>query len=241
MRMMTLVSFLLLGAATAFAADIQTIAPDIVGAWQLTFTTPDGEERTPTVVMGRQRDELVAWYIDKGEPEAFKSVTVTDESLELTIVPGEKEGKATVKLVAKQDGANRCSGKCEYRLTDGETGSWTFQGKRVAPHDLPQLGQWKLKFTTPDGESHSPTIHVFENGDTLYAWYVSEEYELLAKSLKVDGDQATLSMAAKLADEVVATVTFRGTINGTTIKGNADYNVDGDRGSFAFTGDQVLN
>jgi hypothetical protein len=143
--------------------------------------------------------------------------------------------------VAKQDGDNRCSGKCEYRLTDGETGSWTFQGKRIAPSELPHRGEWKLKFTTPDGETHTPTVHIFENSDTLYAWYVSEDYELLAKSLKIEGEQATLTMAAKLADDVVVNVTFRGTVNGTTIKGNADYDVNGDRGSFTFTGNQVLN
>lgn len=241
MRWFAFLGLMLLGASSASAADVKAIAPDVVGAWRLTFTTPDGVERTPTVVVGRQRDELVAWCIDKGEPEAFKDVRVDDEALELTIVPREKDGKATVKLVAKADGDGRCCGNAECCLADGDTAKWEFTGKRIDPAKLNHVAQWKLSFTTPEGEKHEPTIHVFEKGDTLYGWYISDDYELLAKSLKVEGDQASLVVAAKLADGAVAKVTFRGTIDGSSVSGDADYDVEGDRGSFSFTGKQVVN
>jgi hypothetical protein len=232
---------MLLSALSASAADVKDIAPDVVGAWRLTFTTPDGVERTPTVVVGRQRDELVAWYIEKGEPEAFKDVRVADESLELTIVPREKDGKATVKLVAKADGDGCCRGKAECRFTDGDTGKWEFTGQRIDLSELNHVAQWKLSFTTPEGEKHEPTIHVFEKGDTLYGWYISDDYELLAKSLKVEGDHASLAIAAQLSDGAIANVTFRGTIDGSSVSGDADYDADGERGSFSFTGRQVVN
>lgn len=241
MRWFVFLGLMLIAAPHASAADIQAIAPDVVGAWRLTFTTPDGVERTPTVVVGRQHEELVAWYIDKGEPQAFKNIAVNDDSLELTIVPREKNGKVTVKLVAKADGDNRCTGKGDYCLADGETGTWDFRGERVDPADLPHVAEWKLKFTTPDGENHEPTIHVFEKGDALYAWYLSSDYELLAKSLKVEGDQATLSIAAKTADDAKVDVTFCGKIDGALVDGTADYNLDGERGSFPFSGKQVVN
>lgn len=241
MKICALAGFVMLGTLNAAAADIKAIAPDVVGAWRSDFTTPDGEHRTPTVVVGRQHEELVAWYIDKDESQAFKSVTIKDDALELTIDPRGQNGKVTVKLVAKADGDHRCTGKGEYSLADGETGCWDFHGERIDPADLPHVAEWKLKFTTPDGASHEPTIHVLERGDTLYGWYISDDYELLAKTLKVEGDRATLSIAAKTADNVKVDVTFQGTIDGSTIDGTANYNLDGERGSFPFSGSQVEN
>ncbi len=241
MRWFLVFSLMLLGNLTASAADIKAIAPEVVGAWRLTFTTPDGTERTPIVVVGRQHDELVAWYLDKEEPQAFKNVTVKDDALELTIVPRQKDGKITVKLVAKADGDNRCSGKGEFCIAGGETGSWDFRGERVDPANLPHVAEWKLNFTTPEGEKQEPTIHVFEKDDTLYGWCVGDDYELLAKSLKVEGNKATLSVAAKTSEGAVANVIFHGTIDGSSVSGDADYDVAGDRGSFPFSGKQVVN
>jgi hypothetical protein len=231
----------MLSALPASAANVKAIAPDVVGAWRLTFTTPDGVQRTPTVVVGRQRDELVAWYIDKGEPEAFKEVCVADDALVLTIVPRERGGKTTVKLVAKPNGDDRCCGKGEYQLTDGESGSWEFSGERLDPTELDHVAQWNLSFTTPDGEKHEPTVHVFEKGDTLYGWYISDDYELLTKSLKIDGDRVSLAIAAKVSGGSNADVTFRGTIDGDSVRGKADYALDDERGSFPFTGREQLN
>lgn len=241
MRLLAFVGLLLISALPASGANVKAIAPEIVGAWRLTFTTPDGVERTPTVVIGRQHDELAAWYIDKGEPEAFKDVRIADDSLEMTIVPREKDGRATVRLVAQADGENRCSGQAEWRLTNGDAGQCEFTGERIEPADLDQVAKWKLSFTTPEGETREPTLHVFEKGETLYGWFVDDDYELLAKSLKVDNDRATLAIAAKLADGATAEVTFRGTIDGSSVCGDAEYDVEGDRGSFSFTGKQADN
>ncbi len=241
MRLFAFLGLMLLSALPASAANVKAIAPEVVGAWRLSFTTPDGVVRTPTVVVGRQRDELVAWYIDKGEPEAFKDVRVNDESLELTIVPREKDGKASVKLVAKANGDGRCCGNAECCLADGDTAKWEFTGERIDPADLNHVAQWKLSFTTPEGETHEPTLHVFAKGEALYGWCIGDDYELLAKSLKVEGDRATLAMSAKLADGAVANVTFRGTIDGANVSGDADYDVEGDRGSFTFIGKQAVN
>ena len=52
----------------------------IVGAWQLEFTTPDDIKRTPIVLVGRQHDELVGWYVEKDKPEAFKKIKLNKEN-----------------------------------------------------------------------------------------------------------------------------------------------------------------
>ena len=66
------------------AADLDAVAKDIVGGWQLEFTSPDDVHRTPIVIVGRQLDELVAWYVENGQPEPFKDVKLVGESLRMT-------------------------------------------------------------------------------------------------------------------------------------------------------------
>lgn len=240
MKLLVSLGLLLLGAASASAANENAIAPQVVGAWQLDVSTPDGVDRSPIIVVGRQHDELLAWYIDEGDPEAFESVRVSGDSLELTIVPREQGGNATVKLIAQANGPDRCYGDLEYRLTNGETGTCEFTGKRIDA-ELNRVARWSLSFTTPEGEHHDSTLDVFEHGDTLYGWYTGDDYKLLAKSLTVEDDQAKLAISAKLADGSIADVTFQGVIDGTSVSGDALYDVEGDRGSFQFTGREVVN
>ncbi|MCA9168391.1 MAG: hypothetical protein KDB23_12010 [Planctomycetales bacterium] len=239
MKRLALTALLFFSTLSASAVDVKTLAPEVVGAWHLSFTTPDGEQRTPVVVVGRQKDEFVAWYVDKDEPQPFKSVAVKEDGLELMIVASEKDHGATVKMLAKPDGNNRCSGKAEYTLPGGDTGSWDFRGERVELAKLPHVSQWKLNFTTPDGEVHEPTVHIFDKAGTLYGWYAGDEYELLAKDVKVTGDRAALSISVKLPDGNTANVTFRGKIDGSNVQGDAEYELGGSQGSFPFTGKQV--
>lgn len=241
MRLFAFLGLMLLSTLPASAANVKEIAPEVVGAWRLSFTTPDGVHRSPTVVVGRQGSELAAWYIDKDKPQAFKNVRISDDALEMTIDRREKEGQVTVKLVARANGDDRCCGQATYRFTDGDSGEWDFTGERIPPADLNHVAQWKLKFTTPEGETREPTLHVFENGDALYGWFIDGDYQLLSNSLKVDGDRATLEVSAKLPDGAMANVTFRGTIDASSVSGDVAYDIEGDRGSFAFTGKQVVN
>ena len=50
----------------------------ILGVWQLQFTTPDGAAREPLVAVGKQYGQYVAWSMVNGQPEPFRSVELRD-------------------------------------------------------------------------------------------------------------------------------------------------------------------
>ena len=111
MRLFSFMAVLALFALPVAAADLDLVAKDIVGVWRLDFTTPDDVEMTPTVIVGRQHDELVAWYIGKEQKlQAFKNVRLKDEAVLLTIVPEERGGEVTVTFEAKLKEDGVCHG-----------------------------------------------------------------------------------------------------------------------------------
>ncbi|MHB8971594.1 MAG: hypothetical protein ACYC3X_18515 [Pirellulaceae bacterium] len=68
-------------------ADSSDVDQKIVGVWKLQFTTPDGVQRAPYVIVGRQYQTYVAWYIGDKQPEKFRDVQLKGETLVGTIIP----------------------------------------------------------------------------------------------------------------------------------------------------------
>jgi hypothetical protein len=52
----------------------------------------------------------------------------------------------------------------------------------------------------------------------------------------VNGDRVEMTIAGTLSDGAQVKVTFRGTVNGDRVQGTADYDLEGEAGSFSFTG-----
>ena len=220
----------------ASSEEIDAVMPEIVGAWKLEFTTPDNVERTPIVLVGRQNDKLVAWYVVEEKPQAFEKVDLKDESLVMTFHP-EDHKDLEVTLTARLEGDGKCAGEGTFKSQDGDSGSWDFSGERVKPSDFDQTQMWALKFVTPDGEERKAEVTVFAKGDKLYAWYSSEKYELPAKEIKMDGDEVTLALSSKTPDGMDIGLTFVGTVSGDSVAGEATYELEGgDTGTFPFTG-----
>jgi hypothetical protein len=222
----------------ARAADLDAVAKDIVGGWRLDFTAPDQVKRTPIVIVGRQRDELVAWYVENGQPEAFKEVRLADDTLLLTFDPQERNGNVTVTFEAKLKGDGACGGQAKYTTNDGDSGNWEFSGKRITKSDFDEVSQWSLSFVTPDDQQREATVTVLSKGDRRYGWYSSTEYEVPAKSLTVEGDDVSLAISVKGPSGSNVDVTFRGTVSGDQVEGKAEYSFEGESGSFPFTGNR---
>lgn len=239
MKLFSVMTVLALFALPANAADVDSAAKDIVGAWRLDFTTPDDVKMTPTVIVGRQHDELVAWYIGKeNKIEAFKDVHLKDDALLLTIVPEERGGEVTVTFEAKlkEDGA--CHGEAEYTTNGGDSGQWEFTGRRMAAADFDEATKWKLTFVTPDGEQREALVTVASRGEKLYAWYSSKRYELPAKKISMDGEKVVMAMTVKTRDGAKVDVTFSGTVDGERVAGEVEYDLEGETGSFPFQGNR---
>jgi hypothetical protein len=210
------------------------IDQQIVGAWQLQCTTPDGVQRTPIVIVGRQYEKFLAWYIGDQEPQPFENVRLQGDKLVGTITPQERPD-ITITCESTLKVANECAGKATYRTKSGsDTESWTFTGKRLTPSSFDEVMKWQVSFVTPDNEQHEATVTVVSKSNKFYAWYSDKNHELPARTLTVQGDRVEMKMSGESRDGTRADVTFRGTIAGDQIQGNAEYRLQDQTGTFPF-------
>ena len=207
----------------------------VVGAWTLELTDPEGVQRTPMVIVGRQYEKYVAWYIGEGEPEAFQDVQLKGETLIGSLSPKERpDVKLTLEATWKGDG--KCQGTAKYRDNQGHSGSFEFTGQRMAMSAFDEVSTWKLTFNSPDHEKHEPTITVVSKDGKRYAWYGSRDHQLPVRSLSVQDDTVVASLTAETREGEQVDVTFRGTVMDETVKGSVEYQVGSESGSFPFEG-----
>jgi len=220
--------------ASLLQADTRDVDKQILGPWQLTMTTPDGQTREPVVLVGRQYEDYVAWYVADDQAEAMKDVQLKDDTLVGTIEPKDHPG-ITVTLEARLTDDNACEGVGKYQSADGLSGSWEFAGKRFALAEFDDVAEWQMEFVTPEYEKHAATVTVVSKGGELYAWYSGKDHELPILDIKIDGDQGVMKMSTETRDGTKVDLLFRGTEDGDEIKGDVEYNVGGETGSFPFT------
>ena len=218
--------------ATEFDDDVKRIA----GAWRLDLTDPDGVHRTPIILVGRQNEELVAWYVDGEEPEQCKDVHLEGETLLLTIQPREFDKDVTVTFEGELTKENQCAGTAKYASTDGDSGSLDFSGARITPAEFRNVNRWALDFTTPDDERRKAAVILLSSDEEWYGWYSSDKYELPVREITNEAGRVVFSVSAKTDSGAEFEVTFRGDVEGESIRGNAEYDLEGDTGSFSFTG-----
>ena len=77
---------------------------------------------------------------------------------------------------------------------------------------------------------------VVSKDQKLYGWYSSKEHELPARKVSKDGEKVALSITVKTRDGGKVDVTFRGTVDGDQVDGEAEYDFEGETGSFPFKG-----
>ncbi|MCA9189149.1 MAG: hypothetical protein R3E01_00145 [Pirellulaceae bacterium] len=222
--------------AETATADFVATTKQVIGAWKLDFTTPDDVHRTPIVIVGRQHDQLVAWYVENEQPESFKKVALEGEQLVLTIRPKTRP-EVEVTLKAQQGSSeDKCTGTATYRADDGGTGSWPFTGARLTPDQFDGTEAWNINFVAPDGERHDATVTVLEKDGRLYAWYSGRDHELPASKMEKNGDAVVLTVEAKTADGTDVKVTFNGKVANDRVSGTANFDLGGETGSFSFEG-----
>ena len=124
------------------------------------------KQREPVVLVGRQYDEYLAWYVGDDGLEAMKNVQLKDDVLVGTLKPKEHP-EVTVSLEARLTGEGACEGVGKFKSPDGDSGSWKFTGKRLAPSSTYDVSKWKLDFVTPDYEEHTATVLVMAQGRRL--------------------------------------------------------------------------
>jgi hypothetical protein len=219
-------------------ADIKETAKQIVGPWKLKMTTPDGETREPLMLIGRQHDQFVAWYVAGEKPEPMSAVALKNDTLTATTKPKEHPG-ITVKLEASLTGDGTCKGVGKYESENGEAGSWDFTGKRMANSSFDEVVKWQMEFVTPDSQKRTAIMTVFVKGSKLHAWYSGEDHELPVLEIKKEGNSGIMKMTTATRDGTKVDLVFRGSVEGEEVKGDIEYNVGGETGSFPYTAKRI--
>lgn len=227
-----LVCFTLFVIGTASPA--AELEKEVIGPWQLKFTTPKGKQETPLVVVGWQHGQYLAWHVDGDQVQAFNEVKLQKDTLVGTIKPREEPG-VTLTVKAMLAGQDKCTGLINYK-SDQEAGSLTFTGHRICLSSLDEVQTWKLDFVAPDYKKYAPLVTVVSEGDNLYAWVSGESHELPASRITVDGNRVEMRLTAESDDGEDVDLIFRGTVNGESVKGKVQYDAPGDTGSFPFSG-----
>lgn len=229
-----------LGPASLLLAEQRgEIDGQILGIWQLRFTTPDGAEQEPLVLLGRQYGDYKAWAVIDGETQPFKKVELRDDTLVLTIDPL-AEPDVTVTLECGLTGDNRCSGTGRFRSKSGDdSGQWTLTGKRFAAGDFDDHSTWKLRFEIPDQRAHTPLVTVASRNGRQYVWYQGRDHDLPARSFKLDGDRVEMVVAGSTEDGEDIEARFDGRVSGESVKGNVMIKVGGQSGEVPFEGSPV--
>lgn len=244
MRFLALAVLMSAFVSPATAADVEpSDIAEIVGVWKLDLTTPDGEKKTPIVIVGFQVDEFVAWHladgIDDKQVESIKKVEIVGEALHLSFRPQEHNGQVAVTLKAELESDGKCSGEIDYKADDGTVGSIDFNGKRLGNDDFDGAEDWKLSFVDPNGKNHKPTVTVVQHGEHLHAWYSSEGYELPADNVTISENESTMTVTTKTPEGEDIKVTFTGTVDGDSVAGDVEVDLGGEVLSFPFTGKRV--
>lgn len=218
------------------AQDRDHLDEQILGAWQLEFTTPDGAERRPLMILGREHDRYVAWGVLDGKPEPFRSVEIQGDSLIATIEPSAFPD-VTVTLECGLAGDNRCSGVGRYRSTGGDdAGEWTLTGRRLGAADFDEHSTWRLAFDVPGDGPHEPLVTVVSRDGVWYGWYRGLDHDLPVRSLDVSGDRVTMVVAGTMADGQSVEATFAGTVSGDLVKGTVTIRAGGESSEVPFEG-----
>jgi hypothetical protein len=99
------------------------------------------------------------------------------------------------------------------------------------------IGTWKLKLEGANGNPVESTLKVAADGDNLKGTYTGRFGEQPAHDLKLDGDQLSWKIDAERNGRKFKGV-YKARLDGKAIKGNVDFDLDGNTGTMEFTGER---
>ena len=105
---------------------------ELVGTWELKFTTPDGKEHAPVLVLSRDGDHLKGMLNTLAESDlAAKGIALKGDELTFQ-VSGTHEGAPFTLTFKGKPEKDTIQGEVEFEH-GGNTGSFPFSGQRAQP------------------------------------------------------------------------------------------------------------
>jgi hypothetical protein len=205
---------------------------DVVGTWQVTVTTAQGQPHAAPLVLRREGKDLVGTF---SAPQGDQNVdaTVAGKAVTIWFSVKTQNGLTNVTMKGTVDG-DKMSGTMEYG--DRGQGQWTATRGAAAPAS-PQAtdarpdvtGTWTFQVEFSGG-SGSPTMTFKQDGEKLTGRYSGQLGEA-ALTGTVKGNAIEFAFDVTV-EGTAAHIVYSGTVEKDTMKGTARL---GDFGEATFT------
>jgi small nuclear ribonucleoprotein (snRNP)-like protein len=96
------------------------------------------------------------------------------------------------------------------------------------------VGTWRLKISASDGE-HEAILVLSQDGDRLKGTYESDGEEHPAKDISLKEGELRFRVDSKRDDQAL-TLKYKGRLQGEALRGDVEYEYQGNTGSFDFEG-----
>ena len=206
-------------------------ASPIHGDWALVATS-EGGTFEPKLLIVHEGDKIEGVYVwDESVKVDIKEPKLSDKELTFK-VEHDFSGSPIVVVYTVTAEGDSIKGKADYDL-GGQTGTATVEGKRVKPVDV--SGTWNITLTTEDGQSYDVVAKLEQSKDGLKGTYSGPAGDADISDAKVEGNEIEFTVVRERDGEKFE-VEYEGTVDGDTIKGEAEADLGGQEAKFKFEG-----
>jgi hypothetical protein len=220
--------------AAPCAAQTSTTAPaDVVGAWNATVTTGQGQA-IPAVLTLKKDGGKITGVISSQAGDSPVQAVVKAQDLTVTFTFQGQNGPMAIEL----DGTVAGDAVKGAMIVDGQaSGNWTATRDRKESKDLSKeskepgattaaktdlSGNWNVSIELPNIQA-TPAVVLRQDGDKLTGDYVSAQYGKYALTGTVKGAEVNFWFAMNIEGNAL-NVTFTGTVDKDgTLKGSVSY------------------
>ena len=200
---------------SAFAAD-SADAPKVDGIWKWTFTMPDGYKVEPQVRLKREGDTVTgSSRFRTGAPVNIQDGKVDGDTVTWNVVREHDGRKVTTRYEGKLKG-DSIKGTISSDFA-GETRSYPWEARRTS--ESPE-GQWRWEVAFGEFRS-SYSVKLDVDGKKLKGKVRSRDREYDITDGKWDSGEVSF-VVKRERDGVDLVSTYRGRLDGDTIKGTVD-------------------
>ena len=203
------------------------------GTWNLEIQTDDGQTLKAAVKLNGE-EKLGGTFVGvDGTEVKLDEAAVKDGELafKVTVDFQGSELVAKFKLKVAEDGSK---GSVDYDL-GGQTGTLDVIGKRPAAGDAKLAGTWNVEVVTDDGQTLKSSVKLETDGDKVSGVFVAPDgKEVKLEDTKLSGNDLQFKINVDFEGTALV-ATFKGKVDGDTVKGQVDYDLSGQTGTLDFT------
>ncbi len=193
------------------------------GTWKSSFSTPDGQTIESTFKIKQEGDKLSGVLIGRnGNENPMQEVKLTGDQLFIKLIRERNGETITTKVTATLSGDN-LKGKLETNWGgEDRTADWVAKREKAATDSASSsvnaTGNWKYSITLDSGDVMNLVLNLKQEADKVSGKVSVGDFETPITEGKVSGDTIAFKIPVDTGAQKFMS-TYKGTLNGNTIKG----------------------